>query len=155
MSNEPDDPLAQFRGSAEITEISRSANKHFGPSVYQKISQSATPDQMAGDPHHYAAFGQSGKGLERLEIRKVLGAWHAPSYRYLMDIAFNGKYGTEIVLTYSFLLVKIKGGNLYSVLTALLDGTCAFVQEYHENEFTPPSPDAPVIDSIEIVIRQA
>lgn len=151
--DEQDDPLAQFRGMPEITEISRSASKHFGPSVFQKISQSASPDQMAGDPHHYAAFGQGGRNQVRLEIRRLLGEWHAPSYRYLMDIVFDGRYGTEIVLVFSFLLVKIRGKNLQPVMAVIAEETCAYIQDYDAREFSPPAPDAPVITKIEVVVR--
>lgn len=155
MSKDSNDPLAGFRGDSTVAGI--------GKSIFRQISQSATSDQMAGDPHFYAAYGVGDRSQERLEIRRVLGtllpdgsrdaAWHAPSYRYLVDVIYDGEYGTELVLAFSFLLVKIKGRNLQALNLAILDGTCSFIQEYHENEFSPPAKDAPVIVSIEVVVR--
>jgi hypothetical protein len=81
----------------------------------------------------------------------VLGETHAPSYRYLMDVAFNGQYGTEIALIYSFLMVKIKGRNLQPVIAAILENSCNFIQDYHPGEFSQVPQDAPYIESIEIV----
>jgi hypothetical protein len=154
MSQDSDDPLAAFRGGdVQIGGISRKIAGHISPAAFRQISQSATSDQMAGDPHHYAAYGSGNRSQERLEIRQVLGAWHAPSYRYLMDVVFNGRYGTEIVLTYSFLLVEIRGRNLQPVISAILEGTCTFIQDYHPNEFTPPAEDEPVIESLKLVVR--
>ena len=81
----------------------------------------------------------------------MLGETHAPSYRYLMDVAFNGQYGTELVLVYSFLMVKIKGRNLQPVVAAILENRCDFIQDFDAREFLPPDGAAPVIESIEIV----
>ena len=80
-----------------------------------------------------------------------MGETHAPSYRYLMDVSFNGQYGTELVLVYSFLMVKIKGRNLQPVVAAILENSCHFIQDYHPNEFLPPPPNAPFIETIEFV----
>lgn len=81
----------------------------------------------------------------------MLGETHAPSYRYLMDIAFNGQYGTEIVLVYSFLMVKIRGRNLQPVIYAILESRCDFIQDFDAREFVKPTdPKQPVIENIEI-----
>jgi hypothetical protein len=114
----------------------------------------APPPQAApatGKPP-YEAYKAQDRKPERLEIRRVLGEGHAPSYRYLMDIAFNGSFGTEIVLIYSFMVVKIRGKNLQPVIYALLESRCDFIQDYHPDEFMPwRDMDAPLIETIEIV----
>lgn len=149
MSNEDKDPLAAFRG-----DISKSVSSQINPAAFRQISQSATPDRMSGDPHHYDAFVPSGHTQERLKIRRVLGERQSPSYRYLMNILSDDEFGTRITLVYSFMEVKIEGKNLQLVMEAVEDGTCALIQEYHANEFTPPATDAPVITRITFVGRE-
>ncbi|WP_052888113.1 hypothetical protein [Thermogemmatispora carboxidivorans] len=153
MSQDSDDPLAAFRsGETQVSGISRKIAGHISPAAFRQISQSATSDQMAGDPHHYAAYGPGDRSQERLQIRPKKGPWHSPSYRYLIDIVYDPQ-GKELVLVYSALLVKIAGRNLQSLYEALFEGTCAFVQEYHPTRFTPPGRDEPIIEFLELVVR--
>ncbi|GHO66546.1 hypothetical protein KSC_054380 [Ktedonobacter sp. SOSP1-52] len=140
MSKDSKDPLAAFR--------------KFGQSPFKQISTTATPDQMAGDPHHYSAYGLGERSQERLEIRSLLAPWHAPSYHYLLDIVFNGNFGTETILTFSFLVVKIEGKNLQAVNVAIREGVCTYIQDYDKREFTPPAEGEPVITKIEAVMRK-
>lgn len=128
------DPLAAFRRQQPST---------------GSYPQAVSPQQAATGLKPYKAFEIRERAAERLEIRRVLGETHAPSYRYLMDVSFNGQYGTELLLVYSFLLVKIKGKNLQPVIHAILEGRCAFIQDFHSNEFAPPQENEPVIASIE------
>jgi len=99
----------------------------------------------------YEAYRVKDGGAERLEIRRVLGESHAPGYRYLMDVSFNGDFGTELVLIYSFFMVKIKGQQMQSLIRAIRDGTCVFIQDFHEKEFSQPEPGAAIIETIEIL----
>jgi len=122
--------------------------------TYRQISQSATADRIAGDPSFYTAYGTGDRCQERLELRRVLGTWHSLPYRYLLNIVFNGAYGTELVLVYSTQLVKVAGRNMQPLIRAILEGTCTFIQDYHPQEFTPPPKDAPVIASMEYIGRQ-
>lgn len=145
MASEGDNPLTRFR--IVDTQINTAA--------FRQISQSATADRIAGDPSFYAAYGTGDRRQERLELRRVLGTWHSLPYRYLLNVVFNGNYATELVLLYSTQLVQIAGRNMQPIIRAILEGTCTFLQDYHPNEFTPPSPDAPVIASIEYVGRKA
>ena len=145
MSEDSNDPLSEFRNNPAV--------KGIGKSIFSQISQSATSDQMAGDPHFYNAHSTGDRSQERLQIRRVLGAWHSPSYRYLMDVVQDGSQGEELVLVYSFMLVKIAGRNMQSIAAAIFEGTCIFIQDYHEKEFTPPAATTPVITKIEIVVR--
>ena len=98
----------------------------------------------------YEAF-RTKERTDRLEIRRVLGETRAPSYRYLMDIGFNGEFGTELVLYFSFLIVKIAGKNMQPLIRAIIDGNCAVLQDFHPKEFIAPAEDAPIITSVEYV----
>jgi hypothetical protein len=97
----------------------------------------------------YKAYKSPGRKVERLEIRRVLGDWCAPSYRYLLDVRFNGWFGTEIALIFTFYRVNIIGKNLDPVIYAIEDGRCEFIQDYHVNEFAPLEPGQTVIERIE------
>jgi hypothetical protein len=121
---------------------------------FRQISQSATPEQVAGDPHLYTAYGVGDRRQSRLEIRCALSAWHSLSYRYLLNVVFNGTHGTELVLVYSMQLVKVAGHHMQPLIRAILEGTCTFIQDYHPQEFTPPPKNAPVIMSIAYTWRQ-
>ena len=132
------DPLAAYRR--------RSVDASFNP---QAVPPQQAVQQAASGLKPYKAFEIRERTAERLEIRRVLGETHAPSYRYLMDVAFNGQYGTELLLVYSFLIVKIKGKNLQPVTYAILEGRCSCIQDFHPNEFAPPQGNEPVIESIE------
>jgi len=88
-----------------------------------------------------------------LQILCVLGPSHAPSYRYLMDVVFSKDYGSRIELVYSFMMVRIEGRNLAPVAAAILDGTCAFIQDFDAREFaTPADQDAPMIEKITFIV---
>lgn len=128
MSN---DPLAQFR----------------------KISQSASLEKPAGDPQQYEAFtiAEGGGRQERLIINRFSGDNRAPAYRYLMDVSTNGKYGTQIVLYYSFMQVRIEGRNMQAGVRALREGSCVSIQEHDAVAYPQPvNPDAPFIEKIDV-----
>ena len=60
----------------------------------------------------YQAFDTKDR-VERLQVRRVLGATHAPSYGYLLDISYDRDFGTNLVLVYSFgLIVQVRGARL-------------------------------------------
>lgn len=131
------DPLAAFRR--------QQPDASFNP---QTVSPQQATGQATTGLKPYKAFEIRERAAERLEIRRVLGETHAPSYRYLMDVSFNGQYGTELLLVYSFLIVKIKGKNLQPVIYAILEGRCHCIQDFHPNEFASPQANEPVIESI-------
>src|SRR5580658_4101002 len=73
---------------------------------------------------------------------------------YLLDIIYDGNHGTNFVLVYTILGVKVSGKNLQPVIMALLAGTADFIQEY-DRALWPKLPDAqsPLIESIEVVVQ--
>jgi hypothetical protein len=96
----------------------------------------------------YAAFDV--KRTMRLEIKRAVGMSQAPAYRALLNVGYNGDQGTEIVLYYTFMVIKIKGKDMQEITHALIEGKCKIIREYHKNEYIAPAPDAPIITSIEL-----
>ena len=90
----------------------------------------------------------------RLQIRRVHGCTHSPSYQYLLNVSYDGDHGTEIVLTFSFMHVKIGGRNLQNLIKALEKHGCTYIQDYDPNAFAAPTdPAEPFIDLIEVITK--
>jgi hypothetical protein len=127
------DPLAQFRkkpilGGAETT-----------------------PPK---DPHEYVAFDAKDK-VDRLKIRRANDPTRSPGYAYLLDVVYDGSYGTNFVLVYTFLMVLVRGKNLQNVIMALEMGTVDFIQEFDPDRWQKPKDEkAPFIESIEVVVQE-
>ncbi len=101
----------------------------------------------------YEAFDGKDR-VERLQIKRVMGATHAPSYNYLLNISYDGEYGTNFVLTYSFaLMVQARGRNLQNVVGAIEKGYCKFIQQFDPDEHAPPAEGEPVIEVLDVVVK--
>src|SRR5581483_4151398 len=118
-----DDVLLEF-SEGSIEQIGRSSVHHIDTMVFNQISRSATSDRMAGDPYHYDAYGTSASPLSQLELRRVLNTWHAPTYHSMLDTVSDGKYGTELILIYTTLIITITGRHLQSIKQAIYARTC-------------------------------
>lgn len=126
------DPLAQFR------------KKPVGGQV---------PPTGSGS-EQYAAFGAKDK-VERLKIRRAFDPTRAPSYAYLLDLAYDGEFGTNFVLVYSFMMVLVRGKNLQPVIMALESGSAEFIQQFDSSRWPKPAdPKTPIIDTIEVVVKE-
>ena len=111
------------------------------------------PPSDPGDGH--VAFAAKDR-VERLKVKRANKPTHAPGYGYLLDIIYDGNSGTNFVLVYTILGVKVSGRNLQPVIMALLAGTADFIQEYDRNQWPkPPDAQAPLIESIEVVVQDA
>ena len=130
------DPLAKFRS---IPQPNRDASNENGGG-----GEGLPP---------YEAFKAVDK-TKRLQIRRMQNTTHSPAYSYLLDVSYDGFRGTELILTYSFMMIKIKGTNLQNTILAVEKHECAFIQEYDPQFFAPPEPNEPFIESIEIVERK-
>jgi hypothetical protein len=127
------DPLAAFR------------KKPSGPG-----SETAPPET----PEGYVAFDAKDK-VDRLKIRRANATTRSPGYAYLLDVVYDGAYGTNFVLVYTFLMVMVRGSNLQPVVTALQMGTADFIQEFDADRWQIPKDDkAPFIESIEVVVQE-
>ncbi|MDD5459013.1 MAG: hypothetical protein PHF37_06450 [Phycisphaerae bacterium] len=131
-----DDPLAKFRSTAPTP--ARAAAKEGS-------------DRGGGLPS-YLAFDAKDR-TKRLQIRRVMAAFNIPAYSHLLTIIPDGWHGTELGLIYSFQIVKIKGRNLQPITDAIEKEKCSFIQDYDPRFFAPPQPDQPLIEAIEIVMK--
>ena len=103
----------------------------------------------------YVAFDAKDK-VNRLRIRQAKGSTRSPGYAYLLDVAYDGDHGTNVVLSYTFLMVLVTGRNLQSVVFALETGTADFIQEFDPNRWAKPTDKtAPFIETIEIMAQDS
>jgi len=128
------DPLAEFR------------KKPVGPATQ-------TPSPKGVD--EYVAFDAKDK-VDRLRIRRANDPTRSPGYAYLLDIVYDGPYGTNFVLVYTFLMVMVIGKNLQHLITALEMGTVDFIQEFDPDRWEKPTDEkAPFIESIDVVVQES
>ena len=74
----------------------------------------------------YIAFDAKDK-VDRLKIRRANDPTRSPGYAYLLDIVYDGPFGTNFVLVYTFLMVLVRGRNLQGLTSALEMGTVDFI----------------------------
>lgn len=105
-------------------------------------------------PDGYVAFDAKDR-VERLKIRFANQQTRAPRYHDLLDITYDGPYGTNFVLIYSFMIiVLVEGRNLQGVISALEMGTADFIQEFDADRWQKPTDEkAPFIESIKVVMQ--
>jgi hypothetical protein len=127
------DPLAQFR------------KRPVGP------GSETTPPK---DPDEYVAFDAKDK-VDRLKVRRANDPTRSPGYAYLLDVVYDGSYGTNFVLVFTFLMVLVRGRNLQHVISALEMGTADYIQEFDPDRWQKPKDEtAPFIESIEVVVQE-
>lgn len=127
------DPLAQYR------------KKPVG-------SSEQTPPPLGGGD--YLAFDSKDK-VERLKIRRANAPTRTPGYHYLLDVVYDGSYGTNFVLVYTFMMVCVRGRNLQAVVASLEMGTADFIQEFDSERWQKPKDErAPFIASIEVLVQE-
>ena len=115
-------------------------------------TEAATPEPEAVE--EYLAFAAKER-VERLKIKRASAPTRSPGYDYLLDVAYDGGYGTNFVLVYTFMMVLVRGKNLQPVIMALQAGTADFIQEFDQDEWAKPAADAPLIESIEVVVQDS
>jgi len=134
-----DDPLAQYRK---------------GPSTRRE--KPAAPERPApegeGGRRPYLAFDSKDK-VVCLDIRRVLGTTHCPTYNYLLNIAYDYEFYRTFVLYFSFMQVKVSGKNLREVVNAIKLRKCEWIQDFHPRDFEPPKEGEPLIESITVEWR--
>jgi len=140
---EDDDPLGQFRRPG-IKPAEKPASK----------LKDKTVAAAAGGLKPYVAFDAKDK-LVCLEIRRVLGATHCPTYAYLLNLTYDYEFYTGFVLYYSFMQVQVRGKNLRDVISAIKLRKCEFIQDFHAGEHVLPAEGEPVINSITVQARDA
>jgi len=127
----PDDPLAQYRKAP--------------------IHPAGVINPPA-DTGEYVAFGTKDK-VHRLRIRSAMAPVHSPGYNILLDVVYDGEYGTNFVLLYTVLMVLVRGKNLQKMVFAIENGMAEFIQEFDPDKWQKPTDaTAAIIDSIEIKV---
>ncbi len=129
-----DDPLAEFRKN--------------GPA-----QQAVATVAVSGDRDAYRAFaGKDNQRKARLDIRCANGMAHAVGYNFIVEIAYDRRGYTGILLVLTTMVVKIKGRGLRPVVDSLKLGVCEFIQEFATDQFGPPEDTAgPFVDTIEVI----
>jgi len=122
------DPLAQYRRPSALG------------------SAKAPPPTV----EEYTAFGTKDR-VARLRIRSRMEPVHSPGYNLLLDVVYDGEFGTNIVLAYTVLHVMVRGRNLQKLVYAIENGMADFIQEFDPDRWEKPTDaNAPIIESIEI-----
>jgi hypothetical protein len=130
-----DDPLAAFR------------------------KQGAPPQPVAArsqiearDAYRAFAGKDNQRSRSRLDIRCANGIAHAVSYNFIVEIAYDRRDYTGILIVLTTMVVKVKGRALRPIVDALKLGVCEFIEEFAADQFGPPEdPAGPFVDSIEVV----
>jgi hypothetical protein len=104
------------------------------PAASSPLRAPATP--TGKEP--YLAFATKDK-LGRLDIRSRDGLSHAPAYNYLLEVSYDRRLYTSALLVFSFMLVKIKGKNLRTIIEAIKLHTCEFIAEFDPQQFDGPT----------------
>jgi hypothetical protein len=97
-------------------------------SSFRKQTANTPSESAFNGADEYFAFVAKDR-VERLKIKRANSPTHAPGYAYLLDIIYDGNFGTDFVLVYTILGVKVTGRNLQPVIMALLAGTADYIQE--------------------------
>ena len=130
------DPLAQFRRTPAAP------------------TGAAAGSGKPKDPEAYVAFAAKDK-VVRLKIRRAMAPTRSPGYHYLLDVVYDGTYGTNFVLVYTFLMVLVRGKNLQGLVFALESGMVDYIQEFDPDRWAKPTDEAAAfIESIEVVVQE-
>jgi len=106
-------------------------------------------------PEGYVAFDGKDR-VSRLRIRRANAPSRSPGYAYLLDIVYDGEYGTNFVLFYTYMMVLVKGKNLQHLIIALEMGTADFIQEFDPDRWQKPSDEkAAFIESIVVAVDES
>jgi hypothetical protein len=143
----------QRTGTSHKIILEKNMPDPFAPYRKKPLSEAEeTPPPKGGD--EYLAFDAKDK-VDRLRIRRASAPTRAPGYAYLLDLVYDGPYGTEIVLVYTFLMVIVRGKNLLPVVMAIEMGTADYIQQFDADRWQRPKDDkAPIIDSIEVIVQE-
>ncbi|HEV2695905.1 MAG TPA: hypothetical protein VG347_23650 [Verrucomicrobiae bacterium] len=134
----PEDPLAQYRKSPQI------------PPVGTSIPPAGTMPPKGSE--EYVAFVTKDK-VNRLRIHSAMAPTHSPSYNILLDIVYDGQYGTNFVLLYTVMMVLVRGKNLQKMVFAIENGMADGIFEFDPDRWEKPKDaSAAFIESIEIKV---
>lgn len=105
--------------------------------------------ELPPEPEKYLAFDTKDK-VFRLRIRGADDSIYAPGYNILLNLLYD-KQGTHFILTYTVLMVLVRGKNLQNVIFAIENGMADFIQEFDFKRWPEPTDASePFIESIEV-----
>jgi hypothetical protein len=101
-------------------------------------------------PEEYVAFVAKDRA-QYLDIRLARPPYHSPRNNLLVNVAHDGPFGTNFLITYTTMSVLVRGCNLQEVVFAIQNLMAGCIQEYDPDKWPKPKNDkAPIIESIEI-----
>ena len=107
-------------------------------------------DRQAGVEQQHTAPGPvAQRAVPGQRLRS--GATRAPGYLNLLDVVSDDSMGTYFMLVFTFMMVRVRGVHLQSVILAIESGTAAFLQEFDGKRWLKPDPSMPFIESIEVL----
>ena len=118
---------------------------------YRKVPLASAGTPAPAEAEKYVAFDTKDK-VFRLRIRNADDSICAPGYNILLNLLYD-KQGTHFILTYSVLMVLVRGRNLQRVIFAIENGMADFIQEFDFKRWPQPTDaTAPFIESIEVKV---
>jgi len=106
------------------------------------------------EPDKYVAFETKDK-VFRLRIRSADDSIFAPGYNILLNLTYD-KQGTHFILTFSVMVVMVRGKNLQRVIFAIENGMADYIQEFDLKRWPEPTDaTAPFIESIDVRIIES
>src|ERR1700677_3577530 len=96
-----DDPLAQFRRKGTTTQATEA------------------PPAAEGKEPYRAFAGKDNQRKARLDIRRKDGLAHAVGYNFIVEICYDRRDYTAIMLVLTTMLVKVRGRNLRPIVDSL------------------------------------
>ena len=120
---------------------------------YRRKSPPAGYEPPPNEPEKYMAFDTKDK-VFRLRIRGADDSIYAPGYNILLNLLYD-KQGTHFILTYTVMMVLVRGKNLQKVVFAIENGMADFIQEFDFKRWPEPTDaTAPFIESIEVKVNE-
>jgi hypothetical protein len=101
-------------------------------------------------PEEYVAFTAKDKA-QYLDIRLIRPPHHSPRNNLLLNVAHDGAFGTNFLLTYTIMSVLVRGRNLQEVVFAIQNHMAICIQEFDPDRWgQPKNAKAPFIENIDI-----
>jgi hypothetical protein len=127
--------------------------QHDPLAAFRKVPLASAGTPPPAEPENYVAFDTKDK-VFRLRIRGTDDSVYAPGYNILLNLMYD-KQGTHFILTYSVLVVLVRGKNLQRVIFAIENGMADFIQEFDFKRWPEPKDaTAPFIESIEVRVLE-
>jgi hypothetical protein len=130
--------------------LAKYRRKPITPSAGVVMPAPESSPSTAAEPE-YVAFDAQDNAV-RLRIYSTMAPAQSPRYNLLLNVAFDGDYGTNFVLTFTMMMVLVRGRNLQKLIFAIENDMAVFIQEFDPDRWDKPTdPTAAFIESIQIL----